>query len=87
MNRHLGCQLGGFDVLSMSWVACGLTNPPPILAIVVAIWSSLTGSVVPAGTAVFGEVGLGGEVRPVVGSALRVGEASKLGFSRAVGPW
>ena len=34
----------------------------------------------------FGEVGLGGEVRPVVGSALRVAEATKLGFSRVIGP-
>jgi DNA repair protein RadA/Sms len=86
MNRHLGCQLGGFDVFINVVGGLRIDEPAADLAIVVAIWSSLTGSVVPAGTAVFGEVGLGGEVRPVVGSALRVGEASKLGFSRVVGP-
>ena len=82
MNRHLGCQLGGFDVFINVVGGLRIDEPAADLAIVVAIWSSLTGSVVPAGTAVFGEIGLGG----VVGSALRVGEASKLGFSRVVGP-
>ena len=86
MNRHLGCQLGGFDVFINVVGGLRIDEPAADLAIVVAIWSSLSGKVIPAGTAVFGEVGLGGEVRPVVGSALRVAEATKLGFSRVIGP-
>ena len=86
MNRHLGCQLGGFDVFINVVGGLRIDEPAADLAIVVAIWSSLSGRVIPAGTAVFGEVGLGGEVRPVVGSALRVAEATKLGFSRVIGP-
>jgi len=34
----------------------------------------------------FGEVGLSGAVRPVPHAGLRLKEASKLGFSRAVAP-
>lgn len=86
MNRHLGCQLGGFDVFINVVGGLRIDEPAADLAIIIAIWSSLTGRIVPAGTVVFGEVGLGGEVRPVVGSALRVGEASKLGFHRVVCP-
>jgi DNA repair protein RadA/Sms len=41
---------------------------------------------VPHNVVVFGELGLGGEVRPVIGSQLRVAEADKLGFSRVIGP-
>lgn len=37
-------------------------------------------------TVVFGEVGLGGEVRSVIGVEKRIAEAKKLGFTRAVGP-
>ena len=86
MNRHLSCQLGGFDVFINVVGGLRLDEPAADLAIIIAIWSSLSGTVVPTGTAVFGEVGLGGEVRQVVGSALRVGEATKLGFSRVIGP-
>ena len=35
---------------------------------------------------VFGEVGLGGEIRSVSGLDRRVAEASKLGFKKAIGP-
>ncbi len=84
MNRHLGSNLGGFDVFVN--VVGGLTvdEPAADLPIIAAIWSSLTGKVVPSNTVLFGEVGLGGEVRPVVGGAIRVAEAEKLGFNRVV---
>jgi DNA repair protein RadA/Sms len=42
--------------------------------------------VVPPGTAVFGEVGLGGEVRAVPMSEMRLNEAAKMGFTRVVLP-
>ena len=48
--------------------------------------SSLSGSLVPADTVVFGEIGLSGEVRPVGQADVRLREAKKLGFSRAIVP-
>jgi DNA repair protein RadA/Sms len=84
MNRHLGSQLGGFDVFVN--VVGGLTvdEPAADLPIIAAIWSSLTGKAISSETALFGEVGLGGEVRPVVGGAIRVAESEKLGFKKVV---
>ncbi|MGL4230881.1 MAG: S16 family serine protease, partial [Casimicrobium sp.] len=84
MNRHLGSQLGGFDVFLN--VVGGLTvdEPAADLPIIAAIWSSLTGKAIPAEIVLFGEVGLGGEVRPVVGGAIRVAESEKLGFKKVV---
>jgi DNA repair protein RadA/Sms len=35
---------------------------------------------------VFGEVGLGGEIRSVVAADRRIAEAKKLGFKRAIAP-
>lgn len=86
MNRHLGCQLGGFDVFINVVGGLRITEPAADLAIVAAIWSSLSGVPIAAGVVIFGELGLAGEVRPVIGSALRVVEADKLGFSRVIGP-
>lgn len=84
MNRHLGSQLGGFDVFVN--VVGGLTvdEPAADLPIVAAIWSSLTGKAISSEFAIFGEVGLGGEVRPVVGTAVRVAETEKLGFKHVL---
>jgi DNA repair protein RadA/Sms len=84
MNRHLGSQLGGFDVFVN--VVGGLTvnEPAADLPIVAAIWSSLSGKPIAMDSVMFGEIGLGGEVRPVVGGAIRVAEAEKLGFKRIV---
>jgi DNA repair protein RadA/Sms len=84
MNRHLGSQLGGFDVFVN--VVGGLTvdEPAADLPIIAAIWSTLTGKPIASEVAVFGEVGLGGEVRPVVGGAIRVAESEKLGFKTVV---
>ncbi len=56
------------------------------LAIAAALVSSLTDHPLPADLVVFGEVGLGGEVRPVYGGEERLAEAVAQGFSRAVVP-
>jgi DNA repair protein RadA/Sms len=84
MNRHLGSQLGGFDVFVN--VVGGLTvdEPAADLPIIAAIWSSLTGKPIDSQTVLFGEVGLGGELRPVVGGAIRIAESEKLGFKKVV---
>ncbi len=86
MNRHLGSELGGFDVFVNVVGGLRVTEPAADLAIVSAIWSSLSGIAISADIAIFGEIGLGGEVRPVVGSALRVAEADKLGFASVISP-
>ena len=49
-----------------------------------ALASSHTDRPVRAGTVVFGEVGLTGEIRPVRHAATRLRESARLGFRRAV---
>ncbi len=85
MNRHLGLELGGYDVFVNVVGGIKISEPAADLAIILAVWSSLTGHVLPSNLAVFGEVGLAGEVRPVVGGALRIAEADKLGVQRVLG--
>ena len=69
-------------------VAGGLriSEPAADLAVAAALVSSLTGTPVPAETVVFGEIGLSGEIRQVSQTDLRLREASKLGFARAILP-
>ena len=46
----------------------------------------MTNQAVSSKTAIFGEVGLGGEIRPVSRGQERIKEASKLGFTRIIVP-
>ena len=56
------------------------------LAVCMAIASAAAGRQIDDDIVVFGEVGLGGEVRSVVGVEKRIAEAKKLGFKRAIAP-
>jgi len=63
-----------------------LTDPAADLAVAAALVSSLSERPVPVDAVAFGEIALSGEVRPVAHGALRLKEASKLGFERALVP-
>ena len=63
-----------------------LTEPAIDLAIACAVASSARGRAVDAGTVVFGEIGLAGEVRAVPLADVRISEAAKLGFTRCLLP-
>jgi DNA repair protein RadA/Sms len=67
-------------------VAGGLTlqDPASDLSICAALASSLKDSPAPADTCFIGEIGLAGEVRPAAQASMRIREAARLGFSRAV---
>jgi len=63
-----------------------LSDPAADLAICMAIASASAERRLDDDIVVFGEVGLGGEIRSVSGLDRRVAEASKLGFKKAIGP-
>ena len=63
-----------------------IDEPAADLAIVSAIASSVRNRPLLAATAVFGEVGLGGEIRGVPQAGLRIREAEQMGFTRIVLP-
>lgn len=63
-----------------------LSDPAADLAVAAALVSALAERPVPSDTIAFGEVALSGEVRPVAHAGLRLKEAAKLGFGRALLP-
>ena len=69
-------------------IAGGMTvdEPASDLGVLAAIASSVRNRVIPATTAMFGEVGLAGEVRAISQAALRVREAAQMGFQRCIMP-
>ncbi|TVQ36761.1 MAG: DNA repair protein RadA [Geminicoccaceae bacterium] len=80
LEARLGIALGGRDVFLNVAGGLKITEPAADLAVVAALLSSLAGKAIPPRTVVFGEVGLGGELRPVAHAPLRAKEAVKLGF-------
>jgi DNA repair protein RadA/Sms len=86
LEKRAGLNLIGDDVFVN--IAGGMTidEPASDLGVLAAIASSVRNRVIPSTTAMFGEVGLAGEIRGVTQSALRVREASQMGFSRCIMP-
>ena len=86
LEKRAGLSLAGDDVYVN--IAGGMTvdEPAADLGVVAAVASSLRGRSLPGATAVFGEVGLSGEIRGIPQAPLRVREAIQMGFSRVVMP-
>ena len=63
-----------------------LSDPAADLAVAMAVASASAGRSLSDGAVVFGEVGLGGEVRSAQGWHTRIKEAKKLGFTYAIAP-
>ena len=63
-----------------------LADPAADLAVAMAIASAAAERTLDDKLVVFGEVGLGGEIRSVAQSTKRVAEARKLGFTKALAP-
>ncbi len=86
LHRHAGIALFDQDVFVNAVGGVRIGEPAADLAVVLAVASSLKGKALPRGLAVFGEVGLAGEIRPAPRGQERLREAAKLGFSRALVP-
>jgi DNA repair protein RadA/Sms len=86
LEKRAGLNLMGDDVFVN--VAGGMTvdEPASDLGVLAAIASSVRNRVIPATTAMFGEVGLAGEVRGITQAGLRVREAAQMGFRRCLMP-
>jgi DNA repair protein RadA/Sms len=63
-----------------------LSDPAADLAVCMAIASAAAGRAMDANAVVYGEVGLGGEIRSAHNATRRIAEAKKLGFTYAVAP-
>ncbi len=78
--------LGSSDIFVNVAGGINLVEPAADLGIALAIASSFKGKALSKKTAVFGEVGLLGEIRKVSYLEKRIKEAKKLGYSQVISP-
>ena len=86
LERRAGLPFHDLDVFVNVTGGVRLIEPASDLAVVAALCSSMHDRSVPPDTIFLGEVGLGGEIRPVSGADRRLAEAARLGFRNAFVP-
>jgi DNA repair protein RadA/Sms len=86
LEKRLGFQLMGDDVFINIAGGLEVDEPAADLGVIAAIASSYRNLPIPADVAVFGEVGLTGEVRGALQAQVRAREAQTLGFKKLILP-
>lgn len=86
LEKRTGLLLGGYDIFVNVVGGVKIDEPAADLGIAVAVASSFKDLSIPGDTIIFGELGLGGEVRGVSQCESRLKEAAKLGFKNAIIP-
>ena len=86
LEKRLGLKLEDRDVFVNVVGGINVDDPALDLALMTAIASSFYDKAIPKDLIILGEVGLGGEIRSVTHLSLRLKEARKLGFKRAIVP-
>ena len=86
LEKRMGYKTAECDAYLNVAGGMKMTEPALDLGIALSIVSSFTDTVIPKDMAVFGEVGLSGEVRSVSLASNRVAECVKLGFSKIMMP-
>jgi DNA repair protein RadA/Sms len=86
LDRRARIGLAGNDVFAATAGGVRITEPAADLAVCLALASAARDRQVPSDLITIGEVGLGGEVRPVPQLPRRLAEAARLGFRRALVP-
>ena len=86
LEKRVGIPMSKLDSYVGSAGGLNVEEPAVDLGIAIAIVASFRDRIVDPGTVLIGEVGLGGQVRSVSQMELRLKEAAKLGFKRAIVP-
>ncbi len=86
LHRHGGIGMFDQDVFANVVGGVRVTETAADLAVLLAVLSSFRDRALPVDLAVFGEVGLAGEIRPVPNGPDRLREAAKHGFKQAIVP-
>jgi DNA repair protein RadA/Sms len=86
LEKRAGLHLGGMDIFVNVVGGLRIIEPAVDLGIISTIASSLKDVPIDPKTFVFGEVGLSGEIRAIAQAEVRIKEASKIGFKKAVMP-
>jgi len=86
LEKRVGIPLSKLDTYVASVGGIRVEEPAADLGVAIAVVAGFRDRIVDAYTVTIGEVGLGGQVRPVPQLELRLREAAKLGFKRAIVP-
>jgi len=86
LEKRVGIPLSKLDAYVASSGGLNVGEPAADLGVAIAVAASFRDRVVDPRTVIIGEVGLGGQVRSVSQMELRLKEAAKLGFKRAIVP-
>lgn len=86
LEQHAGLRLADRDIFASAVGGVRVVEPASDLALLLAVAGAHYKRAVEARTVVIGEVGLGGEVRPVSQLEQRLREAARLGAKRAIVP-
>jgi DNA repair protein RadA/Sms len=86
LDARGGLGLSGHDVYLNVAGGLKIGEPAADLAAAAALISSFHGRALPKDSVFFGEISLSGDIRPAPQAELRLREAAKLGFSRAIVP-
>ncbi|MCB9639210.1 MAG: DNA repair protein RadA [Myxococcales bacterium] len=86
LEKSGGMQIASADIFVNVAGGYRLDEPAADLAVAMALASSFRGRAVPQDMAIFGELGLAGEVRGISQAETRAKEAVKLGFSKVMLP-
>jgi DNA repair protein RadA/Sms len=86
LEKRVGIRIGTYDVFVNAVGGVRIDETAADMGIAMAIASSLKNQVINPDVVMIGEIGLGGEIRPVPQIERRIGEAEKLGFKEMIVP-
>jgi DNA repair protein RadA/Sms len=86
LEQRAGVSVIRTDVFASAVGGIRVLEPAADLALALALASAVTDRPLPADVVVFGEVGLGGEIRQVPHAPRRLAEAARVGFRHALVP-
>jgi DNA repair protein RadA/Sms len=86
LEKRAGLNLAGDDVYVNIAGGMSVDETAADLSVLAAVASSVRNRALAPATAIFGEVGLSGEIRGIPQAALRIREAAQMGFTRVVMP-
>ena len=86
MEKRAGFFISNIDIYINVVGGLELEETSIDLAVIMSVFSSLTDKFIPDDMVIFGEVGLGGEVRNVLNPDLRLREIRRLGFKKVILP-
>ena len=86
LEKRVGIPLSKLDTYVATVGGLSVEEPAADLGVAIAVVASFRDRVVDPRTVLLGEVGLGGQVRPISQLELRLREAAKLGFKKAIMP-